>query len=636
MGQPIRVLYVDNTGSTGHVPDRIEQSGDGFSVERAGTVDEARSLVEERVFDCVVAESETGDRTGIDLLESVREEYPDLPFVLYTGAGDERTASEGISARVSTSVRKGPGENDLATVRDAIESAVDGFRPDLAGSSRLGIERLFTEVNRKLVEATDREEVEQTVCDVLSSSAPYDAAWIGYYDPDMERVNPRIWANIENDFFDGFTLSTDAADSDVGIVPEAIHTGEIQAVNSLDSVSALDAPERLDQRGVHSAAAVPLISDETVHGVLGIHADRPYAFDRFERRHLADLGDTIAFALDTFETRRDLALFRQLLDSSNDAVYVIDPQTQQFADVNRTACRRLGYERETMVGMSPPAIVDSVAGHDIDDVDAVLEGLTEDGTVIEGTHERADGTTFPVETSTTRATVDGNPYVILIARDITERKRRERKLREQNERLEAFANVVSHDLRNPLQVALGNLKLARAESDSEHLDAVADALGRMGTLIEELLTLTHDGDEVAEQTVDLASIAEGCWSNVVTEDATLEIETDTTVRANENGVKQLLENLFRNAIEHGGAEVTITVADLDDRDGFYVADDGAGFSGTDLEDLFRSGQSTKSDGTGIGLAIVRQISRVHDWEVDATDSSGGGARFEIWNVERAG
>jgi len=137
-------------------------------------------------------------------------------------------------------------------------------------------------------------------------------------------------------------------------------------------------------------------------------------------------------------------------------------------------------------------------------------------------------------------------------RDITEVEERKRELTRQNERLKEFASVISHDLRNPLNVAEAQLELARDECDSESLDAVAHAHDRMNALIDDLLTLAREGVQVSEsEPVDLGMLTEDCWRNVATLDARFRIEIDRTVRADRSRLAQLLENLILNAIEHG-------------------------------------------------------------------------------------
>jgi len=222
--------------------------------------------------------------------------------------------------------------------------------------------------------------------------------------------------------------------------------------------------------------------------------------------------------------------------------------------------------------------------------------------------------------------------VIGVSMDVTDRTEHERTLERQNERLDEFASMVSHDLRNPLNVADGRLELARDDCESEHLEAVERAHDRMETLIDDLLAMARsEAEATSTETLALSAVVGDCWETVETAEASIDVETDRAVLADRNQLKQLLENLFRNAVVHGGDGVTVTVGDLPE--GFFVADDGVGFPGADHEQVFESGQTADRDGVGIGLTIVQQIAERHDWSVRATDSADGGARIEFSGVD---
>jgi signal transduction histidine kinase/DNA-binding NarL/FixJ family response regulator len=207
-------------------------------------------------------------------------------------------------------------------------------------------------------------------------------------------------------------------------------------------------------------------------------------------------------------------------------------------------------------------------------------------------------------------------------------------LQSQNEQLDQFVSVVSHDLRNPLRVAEGNLELAREEYHSKHLDTVADAHDRMDSLIEDLLALAHSGGQVESvETVNLASLVQKCWGHVATGEATFVTDIDQQLRADRSRLQQLLENLIRNAVEHVGTDVTITIGEVDG--GFYIEDNGPGIPDEERDAVFEMGYSTTEGGTGFGLSIVKQVAETHGWDVRVTDGSDGGARFEITGVQSA-
>ena len=230
---------------------------------------------------------------------------------------------------------------------------------------------------------------------------------------------------------------------------------------------------------------------------------------------------------------------------------------------------------------------------------------------------------------------------------------RDAALQREIDRLEKFAGLVSHDLRNPLNVAAGRTDLARSLTDDaavlEELDRVDDAHDRMEQLIDDLLALARQGRTVDEiESVPLDAAAERAWRTVDTGGATLDVSAAVdAVDADPERLRTLFENLFTNSVEHGstgsrakpddsvehdsdrgdGSELTVSVGSLPD--GFYVADDGRGFD-IDSDEATEYGRSGTPDGTGFGLAIVREIAAAHGWDLSIDDGDAdGGARFEF-------
>ena len=240
-------------------------------------------------------------------------------------------------------------------------------------------------------------------------------------------------------------------------------------------------------------------------------------------------------------------------------------------------------------------------------------------------------------------------------------KRRGAELERQVDRLEEFASVVSHDLRSPLTVAKGNMELIGDNDavDEELIAHVEFAHDRMSEIIEDSLALARGGNEVTDpEPVEIEELATQAWQTVGGDDDTLTVDTEMGLDADPERLLRLLENLFRNAIEHGVdtdsdddgdpvaaglpddygddepsesvlATLSITVGALADRSGFYVADNGDGIPEDNREEIFEAGVSGAEMGSGLGLAIVRRIAQAHGWTVSVTDGAAGGARFEF-------
>ncbi|GAB3700903.1 sensor histidine kinase [Halorubrum pallidum] len=200
------------------------------------------------------------------------------------------------------------------------------------------------------------------------------------------------------------------------------------------------------------------------------------------------------------------------------------------------------------------------------------------------------------------------------------------------EQIEEMTGIVSHDLRNPLAIAQGQVELLSG-SIQESVSKIDKAHKRMDTLIEDILTFTRIDESVENPApVSLKSCVDDAWEGIQTSDATLTIAfEDTTIRADEPRLKRLFENLFRNAVEHGGESVSIEVGVTEN--GLYVADDGPGIPASERELVFEAGYSGTTENTGFGLSIVHRVADAHGWKIFITDSTTGGARFEITGVQ---
>ena len=334
---------------------------------------------------------------------------------------------------------------------------------------------------------------------------------------------------------------------------------------------------------------------------------------------------------------RTLERFETLLESLDDAVYAIDSEGT-LVYVNERYAAMKGVEREAILGTDVYSWADGEAVERIRAARREMNARGESVGTVEFGFSTVDGGTVPVEMRFSTVSGPGADLErVGVLRDVTERKARERALRRKNERLEEFASVVSHDLRNPLNVAEGWLEQVRAEcggDGDDAVDRVAAAHDRMGALIDDLLTLAREGRDVDDpDAVDLAAALRRAWETVETDDATLVVDAEGVVRADESRLRQLLENLVRNAVEHAGPDATVTLGDLED--GFFVEDDGPGIPVEMREKVFDLGYSTATDGTGFGLGIVEEIAEAHGWTVRVAEGTAGGARFEITGVDAA-
>lgn len=710
----------------------LEQNHDRLSIHSKLDAKEALDYLETNEIDCIVSDYDMPSLNGIEFLEQVREIYPDVPFILYTGKGSEEVASEAISKGVTDYLQKRTGTEQYELLANRIENAVAQRRSERRASK---IERWLVELAEEtnnilwiftanmddvifinsafeelygiplhrlrddplcFLEAThpeDRQHVEQAVKRLR------DGQTVEVEHRVNEREDYQRWVYVQ-----GKPIRTDDGEVAriVGFITEiterkereqelrkfqrAVESsghgiyctdtdGVIDCVNpAFEETTGYTAEEAIGetpailQSGEHEQAFYEDLWETILDGdvwrdeVINERKDgERYIIDQTIAPVTDESGEITHFVAvnsDITEqraTERKLEILQTAIDNAHAPLALTDPHKEDnpMVYVNEAFEALTGYTEAEALGRNCRFLQGD--GTDPETVARLREAIgNEEPITVELRNYRKDGTLFWNELSVAPVyDADGNLIRYLgTQRDITDRKEHIQQLQRQNDRLDEFASVVSHDLRNPLNVAGGRLQLAKDECESEELSHVEDALDRMGALIDDLLMLARQGETVTDfESIELAALVERCWATVETTSASLVVEIDsgTSIQGDASRLKQVFENLMRNAvehgstssrsrtgdaIEHGGPDVTVTVGELDD--GFYVADDGPGIPREDRGQIFDAGYSTTDAGTGFGLSIVDQIVGAHGWSIQATESEAGGVRFEITGVSGAG
>ena len=590
----IRILHADDESDFAELAATfVEREDDRFDIELATSASEGLEYLAEADFDCIISDYDMPGENGIDFLDIVREEHPDLPFILYTGKGSEEIASNAIAAGVTDYLQKTRGTSQYTVLANRIGNAVEQYQS-----------------KRWLQDSQQRLSLffEQSPLGVIEWDENFHIAHLNETAEDIL----------------GYTEREVRGDSWERIVPESDGQAVAEVVTEL-----LDA-----KGGYHSINRnVRKNGDEIIcewHNrvISDERGDVVAIFSQFQdvtnrQTEKRKLGRTNAVLSTLFEALP----VGVLAEDTERNVLAANDQLFDLFDISGSPDEAVGADCEALAAQISDLFVDAD-----EFVERIEKRVTERTLTDDEELRLRDGRTFERSYRPTELpTGSGHLWVY---RDTTDRKEREHDLERERDRLNEFASVVSHDLRSPLNVAEGHIELLSEECDSTHLSAIERAFGRMDDLVDDLLQLARSGKRIGDKgPVDIGSLSEDCWQNVVTADASMRTATDRIILADWNRFQQLLENLLRNAVEHGGDDVTVTVGDLDD--GFYVADNGPGIPEEDRERVFGAGHSTAANGTGFGLSIVEQVADGHGWEIDVTDSSGGGARFEFVGVESA-
>jgi PAS domain S-box-containing protein len=348
---------------------------------------------------------------------------------------------------------------------------------------------------------------------------------------------------------------------------------------------------------------------------------------------------------------------RAILEAALDCIVTID-QEGQIIEFNPAAESAFGYCREDALGrdMLETLFAPAAAGRPREGGDADRDGRGLDsmlGRRLEQTMIRRSGEKFLAETCMQTVPLEGKTVYTLFLRDITARKRAEEEINRKNRDLETLLYVTSHDLREPLRAIHNFAKLVNErytarldERGQDFLRRVVRGAERLDRLLEDVLTLSRAqrSVEIAEN-VPLADVVadvlQQLESRIERTGANVSVAPDLpNLSADRRWVTQAVYNLVANALKFtkpGEApEVAIAAyhpASVDPPGtGIVVADRGPGVPPGYAErifQLFQRAVGREVEGTGAGLAIVRQIAERHGGTAWVRPREGGGAEFVV-------
>jgi PAS domain S-box-containing protein len=225
------------------------------------------------------------------------------------------------------------------------------------------------EIDQALVGAETREEIDHTVCELLTTDDRFEFAWIGGADPTTETVEPRAWAGDEQGYLDSHTFSLGRSGTEPAGRTAA--TGDLTMVeNVADGLH--DEPWRKDAlaRDYLSVLSIPLAYNDLTHGILTVYAPTRDAFDDTTKAVLVELGETIASALSAIERKNAL-----LTTSMTRVEFAVeDPSFVLSRLAEETSCT-ISYQGGVQQSTEGSAVFVTVEGASLDAVIAAATDL---------------------------------------------------------------------------------------------------------------------------------------------------------------------------------------------------------------------------------------------------------------------
>ena len=451
---------------------------------------------------------------------------------------------------------------------------------------------------------------------------------------------------------------------------ECLRRGELAVFSRVDDVADMSDEEKAHWRreGVKSGVVIPItVAGRTLGGVAfaSVRKERVWSNELVQRLRL--MGEIFANALLRKRSEEILIAsernYREIFNAANDATFVHDPATGAIVDVNDATLDMFGYSYDALIRLDSGSLRYGDAAQAQEELQQLLLRTTEEGPqVAEWLCRRKDGSCFYAEVNLKQASIGGQPRVLAVVRDISERKQAEKAAELHRAELARawhvnalgeMASGLAHELNQPLCAILnyanGCLRLARKRElpKAALRESIKEVIGqaeRAGDIVKRVRGLVGKREPHCVK-LDVKALLNDAMDMIEKEAAKHDVKVVPEfkgrlpkVHADDVEIEQVAMNLMRNAIEAMGdeqvAERTLTIsASRPKKETVEVAikDTGRGLSPELSEQVFNSFFTTKEHGLGIGLSLSRRIVEAHGgrlW-VESDGSSGTTFRFTL-------
>ncbi len=724
MSRPIRVLRVLGSESGSSGSDALEAALEQFDVRRVRSAETALETLSDRTVDCVLADYRLEDGNGVELLSSIREKRPSLPFLLFVKDGSEAVAAQAIGEGVTDYIRANTvsGESALAT---RIERAVEDNRTerDLVAERKVFVQgpavifRWGTESDWPIEYVSENVEdvFEYTPAELESGDTTYadlvheaDLPALRkearkYTEGDLDRLghDPYRLETSEGDYrwvLEHTRAITDPVTGEKQLfgyviditkrrkqelelqqfreaVEQTGHAvyitdpdGTIEYVNpAFERVTGYDEGEALGrtpnllksgrhEEGFYDDIWDAISSGETVETeIVDVRADGEEVVLHQTVSPIVDDGGNlykfVAVAQDiTNRKEHEKSLeraheeLRTVIDLVPDLLFAKNREGR-YVLANRATAEAYGSTPEAIEGsletevIPVPAESTQFQANDLEVIESgePIFNREEELTTAEDETRIYQTTKIPYVVPGT-----GEQAVLGYARDVTELKAYERELETQRDNLEILNQVVRHDIRNTLQLVLAYIQSALSTDEQQSESPLENARVAAREAVE-ITETARDVTEVMLQTdVELAptslrSVLEQHLEEIRSSyrDVVLDVEgsiPDVDVYADDM-LGSVFRNLLSNAIQHnqrGTPEITVSASLEGENAILRFADNGPGIPETQREQIFEKGQTgLDSEGTGLGLYLVRTLVDRYDGTVSLEDNEPEGTVFVV-------
>lgn len=361
--------------------------------------------------------------------------------------------------------------------------------------------------------------------------------------------------------------------------------------------------------------------------------------------------------------------YQALFENARDAILIIDPENRTIRDCNTIAASRLGYLRSELLNQ-PVSFINQDPGYSDRVMDEMSRSLKSDLEQIETVHLTKSGEPVPVEITRSYLSLDGETFVLCIARDITDRKKQEHNLQAAHYRAEManrskseFLANMSHELRTPLNAIIGFSEIMKLETFGKlGSEKYADYIAIIKSSGDHLLSLINDILDLSKVEAGKIELNENICNIETTLKAAIRMieirakEMEVTISceapidlpnlyADQRLLDQILHNTLSNAVKFsfrgGSIEISANLIDNGKSICIEVSDHGQGMSEEEIQHAMQPFNQVQDprvkdkEGTGLGLPLMKALMELHDaeLEIESTKAIGTCVRLKF-GVER--
>jgi len=619
------VLYVDDAAELRDLGKLYLETIGDFAVTTADSADHALDLLRERTFDLILSDFDMPVMNGIGFLSAVREQYHDIPFILFTARGRDEIVEEAISHGADFYLQKGgDARAQFAELAHKIRQAVRRQQAENAlAQSRDYLDKIFSSVRAGImvIDATTH-----TVVDVNPAAAELIGA---PGDQIIGKVCHRFICPAECGRCPITDLGQDVDNSEkILLTAGGKNVPIIKYVTRVDLSGRpclletfIDNTARKRAEEERKAAYERLIQNqEELHAAYAqIAANEQVLADDYQRLIQSERL-----------LRENEEQFRSIFESANDAIVLVSGGV--IARCNQKAVRIFGCTGKDQLVGHPPADFAPEFQPDgtksaelIREYDANVIGGT--GMSFEWIHARRDGTPFATEVSLNAVTIGGTPWILSVIRDITERRQADQAIRLARRKLHMMNDVSRHEIRATIAGLLDHVAEAERGSSKERKNAMVTVIGNDIALLQRQIRFTEEFEEIG--------IHPPCWlrlDSLIPDVKPLGTVAGPGLSQFEIFADPLITKVFRylaeNTLKHGvhATEIRFSAAAGGQGLQIMVEDNGKGIPALEKKKIFKR---TSGDRIGMGLFLAREILAITGISIHETGTPGQGARFAI-------